>query len=58
VVAVRRGLPARIVVSPKVPTDMEEGEPNNAQSTKELRDGKVIIFRGGKSYNMLGQPNK
>jgi hypothetical protein len=57
-VAVRRGLPARIVVSPKVPTDMEEGEPNNAQSTKELRDGKVIIFRGGKSYNMLGQPNK
>ena len=57
-VAVRRNTPARFVVSPKVPTVLENGQMNNTQCTKELRNGQVIIIRDGKTYNILGQPSK
>lgn len=39
----------------KIPTGMESIQPSEISSQKILRNGQVIIIRGDKKYNMLGQ---
>lgn len=40
--------------TPVVPTAIDETEAAN-QATKELREGQVLIIKGNKTYNILGQ---
>jgi uncharacterized protein YjdB len=45
----------RKYVDPNPPTGMEEVQGDNVQSTKELRNGQIVILRGDKAYTITGQ---
>jgi len=51
---VPRGTPARLVIRQDTPTDFEEIQSDDVQSTKVLRKGVLYILRGGRVYNAQG----
>ncbi len=46
---------ARIVTREEIATGIEDVQRNQEQSTKELRNGTLVIIRGNKTYNAQGQ---
>lgn len=53
--APRYGTPARIVLQPKVATDIEITNTTSLESAKRIENGQLIIIHGGVRYNVLGQ---
>ena len=53
-----RQTPARLVVRPKAPTDLESIENSEFSIQKVLRNGQLIIIRGDKEYDAQGQKLK
>lgn len=56
--APRHGTPARIVLQPKVATDIEITNTTFLESAKRIENGQLIIIHGGVRYNVLGQKIK
>jgi hypothetical protein len=52
--APRKGMPARIVERQNAPTAVDNAT-NNAQYTKRVENGQLVIERNGVKYNAAGQ---
>jgi hypothetical protein len=53
--AMRRGMPARLVERPNMPTSVENVQGNDVQSIKVIENNQVIIIRNGVKYTIQGQ---
>jgi len=41
-----------------IPTSVDDVQPDNVQTTKEFRNGQILILRGDKTYTLHGQEVK